>query len=106
LITKEEVHVLQEVIAKQCALIVPDTVAEAALYAVENRWLRQIEESIIKGSEGSPCGLANPVGATESSLTGAAAASQKCQRPHSRRGNGMPERQHRRAKCAAASDAQ
>jgi hypothetical protein len=57
-------------------LIVPDTVAEAALYAVENCWLRQIEESTINGSDGSTCGLANPVGATKSFVTGAAVASQ------------------------------
>jgi hypothetical protein len=36
LITKEEVHVLQAVIAEQCQLIVPYTAAEAALYEVEN----------------------------------------------------------------------
>jgi hypothetical protein len=99
MITREEVQVLQAAIAMECALIVPYAAAEAVLYAVENYWLKQIEESIMKGSENPTCGLANPgpvsptlTGST--SPTGAAAASQKCQSPRNRRGNAIPERQH------------
>jgi hypothetical protein len=59
MITKEEVQVLQEVIAKQCALAVPYAVAETALYEVENYHLKRLEESMAKWTAGSTCGHAN-----------------------------------------------
>jgi hypothetical protein len=59
LITKEEVHVLQAVIAEQCQLIVPYTAAEAALYEVENYRLKQMDESMVTSSRGSTCANAD-----------------------------------------------
>jgi hypothetical protein len=92
MITKEEVKVLQEMIAKECAPLVPYGVTEAVIYAVENYWLKQIEESMIRGSEHSTCDLANPgpLNLTPTgrltSPTGAVAASQKVSDLHTRRG--------------------
>jgi hypothetical protein len=60
LITKEEVHVLQELIAKQCQLIVPCTVAKAALYEVENYRLKQMDDIMVTSPRGSTCTNADP----------------------------------------------
>jgi hypothetical protein len=97
MITKEEVQVLQEVIAKQCVLAVPYAVAEAALYVVEKYWLERMEDSMAKWAAGATCDLANPdprsLTVTESaSGREAAAPSKKGRRQHSRR----PDRQHSR----------
>jgi hypothetical protein len=54
LITKEEIHVLQEVIAKQCQLIVPCAVAAAALYEVENYRLKQMDDQMVTLSGATP----------------------------------------------------
>jgi hypothetical protein len=59
MISKEEVQVLQEVIAKQCVLAVPYAVAEAALYVVENYHLKRLEDSMAMWTAGSTCGHAN-----------------------------------------------
>jgi hypothetical protein len=91
MISKEEVQVLQEVIAKHRQLVVPYVVAETALYMVEKYWLKSVENSMISRPAGSTCGLANPDPpsltiadrASISALMEAASSFKKCQGQHS-----------------------
>jgi hypothetical protein len=54
MITKQEVHVLQEVVAKQCMLTIPYSVAEAALYEIERCRQKWMKDIAFNGPAGSP----------------------------------------------------